>query len=92
MTQTGTSTFDVTFDRRIDVGIDRRSPVSWSIFERFGPFPYTGVFRHVRYVPGDPAPDGPEAPSGLRTVPAATLAEAVRHCHGGALGRPLRAV
>ncbi|MCB1016855.1 MAG: DNA repair protein RadA, partial [Acidimicrobiales bacterium] len=38
------------------------------------------------------APDGPEAPSGLRTVPAATLAEAVRHCHGGALGRPLRAV
>jgi arylsulfatase len=45
----------------IDVGIDRRSPVSWSIYERFGPFPYTGVIHHVRYVPGDPAPDSPEA-------------------------------
>ena len=27
----------------IDVGIDRRSPVSWEIYERFGPFPYTGT-------------------------------------------------
>jgi arylsulfatase A-like enzyme len=44
----------------IDVGIDRRSPVSWSIYERFGPFPYTGALHSVRYEPGDPAPDAPE--------------------------------
>jgi arylsulfatase len=44
----------------IDVGIDRRSPVSWEIYERFGPFPYTGMLRSVRYEPGAPAPDSPE--------------------------------
>jgi arylsulfatase A-like enzyme len=45
----------------IDVGIDRRSPVSWDIYQRFGPFPYTGVLRGVRYEPGDPAPDSPQS-------------------------------
>jgi arylsulfatase A-like enzyme len=44
----------------IDVGIDRRSPVSWSIYERFGPFAYTGALHSVRYEPGEPAPDAPE--------------------------------
>jgi arylsulfatase len=44
----------------IDVGIDRRSPVSWEIYERFGPFPYTGTLGAVRYEPGEPAPDAPE--------------------------------
>ncbi|MFA5884149.1 MAG: arylsulfatase [Acidimicrobiia bacterium] len=44
----------------IDVGIDRRSPVSWSIYERFGPFPFTGTLHSVRYVPGDLAPDAPD--------------------------------
>ena len=29
----------------IDVGIDRRSPVSWEIYERFGPFPFTGALH-----------------------------------------------
>jgi arylsulfatase len=43
----------------IDVGIDRRSPVSWEIYERFGPFPYTGTLRSVTYTPGEPAPDAP---------------------------------
>jgi arylsulfatase len=43
----------------IDVGIDRRSPVSWEIYERFGPFPYTGMLRSVTYTPGEPAPDAP---------------------------------
>ena len=38
------------------------------------------------------APDGPEPPPGLRTVAATTVAEAVRLCHGGGLGRPLVAV
>jgi arylsulfatase len=43
----------------IDVGIDRRSPVSWEVFERHGPFPYTGHLRSVTYQPGPPAPDSP---------------------------------
>ena len=35
------------------------------------------------------APDGPEPPPGIRTIPAATLADAVRLTHGGGLSRPL---
>jgi arylsulfatase len=45
----------------IDVGIDRRSPVSWSVFERHGSFPYTGQLDAVTYVPGAYAPYSPEA-------------------------------
>ncbi len=41
----------------IDVGIDRRSPVSWDVYERRGPFPYTGALTAVTYRPGAPAPD-----------------------------------
>ncbi len=41
----------------IDVGLDRRSPVSWAIYEREGTFPFTGTLHHVRYEPGEPAPD-----------------------------------
>jgi len=44
----------------IDVGIDRRSPVSWELYERFGPFPFTGTLRAVTYTPGALAPDAPE--------------------------------
>lgn len=44
----------------IDVGIDRRSPVSWELYERFGPFPYQGTLRSVRYEPGQGAPDSPQ--------------------------------
>ncbi|WP_334143604.1 arylsulfatase [Rhabdothermincola sp.] len=44
----------------IDVGIDRRSPVAWDLYERFGPFPFTGALDSVRYEPGDPAPDSPQ--------------------------------
>ena len=43
----------------IDVGIDRRSPVSWDIYERHGPFPYTGTLHAVAYEPGAAAPDAP---------------------------------
>jgi arylsulfatase len=43
----------------IDVGIDRRSPVSWELYEQFGPFAYTGTLHSVSYSPGDPAPDAP---------------------------------
>ena len=41
----------------IDVGIDRRSPVSWAVYERHGPFPYTGTLHSVTYTPGELAPD-----------------------------------
>ncbi|WP_157244481.1 arylsulfatase [Nonomuraea typhae] len=41
----------------IDVGADRRSPVSWEIFQRHGPFPFTGELREVCYTPGGYAPD-----------------------------------
>jgi arylsulfatase len=43
----------------IDVGADRRSPVSWGLYERFGHFPFSGVLRAVTYVPGPLAPDNP---------------------------------
>jgi arylsulfatase len=55
--------FDVLFPMApfegIDVGIDRRSPVSWEIYETHGPFPFTGTIESVTYEPGDPAPDSP---------------------------------
>lgn len=43
----------------IDVGSDRRSPVSWRLYEAHGSFPYTGEIESVTYRPGDPAPDSP---------------------------------
>ena len=43
----------------IDVGIDRRSPVSWELFQRRGPFPFTGALETVRYEPGATATDAP---------------------------------
>ncbi len=45
----------------IDVGIDRRSPVVWPVYERHGSFPYSGYLRSVTYTPGEPAPYNPEA-------------------------------
>ncbi|CAN5206387.1 hypothetical protein BH20ACT3_BH20ACT3_08040 [soil metagenome] len=41
----------------IDVGMDRRSPVSWDLHQRHGTFAYTGDLRAVTYRPGEPAPD-----------------------------------
>ncbi|MCY3577042.1 MAG: arylsulfatase [bacterium] len=41
----------------IDVGLNRRSPVSWDIHQRHGTFPYTGTIHQVTYTPGPPAPD-----------------------------------
>jgi arylsulfatase len=41
----------------IDVGIDRRSPVCWELYQRHGPYPYTGALRDVTYTPGQLAPD-----------------------------------
>jgi hypothetical protein len=41
----------------IDVGLDRRSPVSWDLFQRHGSFPFTGALTDVTYRPGEVAPD-----------------------------------
>ncbi|MCR3722158.1 MULTISPECIES: arylsulfatase [Prauserella salsuginis group] len=44
----------------IDVGLDRRSPVCWRLYEREGTFPFTGTLETVTYTPGEHAPDAPE--------------------------------
>ncbi|MEO8697305.1 MAG: arylsulfatase [Acidimicrobiales bacterium] len=44
----------------IDVGIDRRSPVVWSVYETHGAFPYTGGLVAVTYEPGRVAPYDPQ--------------------------------
>ena len=44
----------------IDVGIDRRSPVVWSVHEEHGPFPYSGRLVAVTYRPGKAAPYDPQ--------------------------------
>jgi len=49
----------------IDVGIDRRSPVSWDLFERFGAFPFTGEMGPVRFEPGADAPGAPASLVGM---------------------------
>ena len=41
----------------IDVGIDRRSPVDWELYERHRSFRYSGDLRAVTYRPGAFAPD-----------------------------------
>ncbi|MBV9951493.1 MAG: arylsulfatase [Acidimicrobiia bacterium] len=41
----------------IDIGVDRRSPVSWELYERKGVFPWSGRLDAVTYTPGEPAPD-----------------------------------
>ena len=54
----------------IGVGIDRRSPVVWELYESHGPYPYAGDLRSVTYEPGDPAPDSPyrASPEDLRRL------------------------
>jgi arylsulfatase len=43
----------------IDVGLDRRSPVVWRLYEAHGPYPYTGRITSVTYAPGDRPHDSP---------------------------------
>ena len=45
----------------IDVGLDRRSPVSWPLYQRHGCFAFTGDLRFARYEPGVDSPDAPHA-------------------------------
>lgn len=44
----------------IDVGMDRRSPVSWDLYSRRRSFPFTGELVSVSYVPGERSPDAAE--------------------------------
>jgi arylsulfatase len=44
----------------IDIGIDRRSPVSWPLYEKHGTFRFDGVIRQVTYLPGEFAEDAVE--------------------------------
>jgi arylsulfatase A-like enzyme len=56
----------------IDVGIDRRSPVHWGVFERRGTFPYSGVLHSVTYTPGARLDSAPlNGPNEDRARPAA---------------------
>ncbi|WP_372462085.1 hypothetical protein [Streptomyces endocoffeicus] len=45
----------------ISVGVARKSPVSWSLYERHGVFHYTGTLRSVTYRAGAAGPDSPAA-------------------------------
>lgn len=46
----------------IDIGCDRRSPVSWRLYEKYNTFPFSGTINDVTYIPGEFAPDaGPVA-------------------------------
>ncbi|MFG2585711.1 hypothetical protein [Streptomyces malaysiensis] len=45
----------------ISVGVDRKSPVSWPLYERHGVFRYPGTLRSVTYRPGAAGPDSPAA-------------------------------
>lgn len=44
----------------IDIGIDRRSPVSWDLYTRHGAFPYSGIITAVTYTPTHISPDETE--------------------------------
>lgn len=44
----------------IDVGLDRRSPVSWELYQRRRTFPFTGRIDGVTYVPGAASPNALE--------------------------------
>nr|WP_099908564.1 arylsulfatase [Streptomyces sp. TLI_171] len=44
----------------ISVGVDRKSPVSWPLWERHRSFRYSGALRSVTYLPGPAAPYDPE--------------------------------
>jgi arylsulfatase len=40
----------------LDIGLDRRGPVSWDLYERHGAFPYSGEIEEVIVTPGKRAP------------------------------------
>ena len=53
------------FHEGLDIGLDRRCPVDWRLFEKHGVFRYSGTIAGVTIVPGELAHD-----SVLRSTPA----------------------
>lgn len=49
----------------IDVGADRRSPVSWDMHRAHGSYPFSGRLHHVRFVPGEQSATAPERYLGM---------------------------
>lgn len=49
------------FHEGLDIGIDRRAPVDWALFERRGNFPYGGAIVDLVIASGPFAPDSPFA-------------------------------
>jgi arylsulfatase len=49
------------FHEGLDIGLDRRAPVSWDVYQKYGSFPYTGTIHGVTIEPGARAPDSPLA-------------------------------
>lgn len=45
------------FHEGLDIGIDRRAPVHWELFERRGNFPYSGAIKELVIDSGPFAPD-----------------------------------
>ena len=45
----------------IDVGLDRRSPVHWGLYEAHGAYPFTGRIDGVDYRPGPAPADSPNS-------------------------------
>ncbi|MEZ5374669.1 MAG: sulfatase-like hydrolase/transferase, partial [Microthrixaceae bacterium] len=45
----------------IDIGLDRRSPVHWDLYEAHGAYPFTGTIHGVDLQPGPAAPDSPNS-------------------------------
>jgi arylsulfatase len=49
------------FHEGLDIGLDRRAPVSWDVYQKHGSFRYTGAIHGVTIEPGSRAPDSPLA-------------------------------
>jgi len=49
------------FHEGLDIGLDRRAPVSWDVYQKHGTFRYTGTLHDVTIEPGPRAPDSPLA-------------------------------
>jgi arylsulfatase len=45
------------FHEGLDIGLERRSPVNWPLWERHGAFPYAGTIRDLSITSGPFAPD-----------------------------------
>jgi arylsulfatase A-like enzyme len=54
-------TIMVGFQEGLDIGIDRRAPVSWELHRRYGNFRYTGTIQDLVIDSGTFAPDSPFA-------------------------------